>query len=227
MRNNFGYIEEGHSNQSCDVKILIRLAHYLKPYRLHLTFSVFLVLVITMVELLLPYLTKVAIDDYILITARRLQLPSEYPLARDIRGKYQEILIPTKKSDTFFIKEKDLDNIDQRLLFQVKKRTWMDDTRYYPAPLSQDIVQNLIKNKPELIQIGEKTAFIRYEHLEALSLDQRINLRQRDISGVIRIGVVFIFLLLIGFLSAYSQIYYMEYTGQRVMRDLRSHLCSH
>ncbi|MBW1679172.1 MAG: ABC transporter ATP-binding protein, partial [Deltaproteobacteria bacterium] len=227
MRHDFGYIEEDQLKQSYDVKLLMRLAGYLKPYRSHLVFSVFLVFIITGVELLLPYLTKVAIDDYILVTARKLRLPVEDPLAMNIREKYQNLLLSTGAIDTFFLKEKDINRIDQRLLLQVKKRGWIDDVRYYPAPLYQNTVQNLIKSHPELIQISEETAFIRYDHLKSLPLNQLINLRQIDISGVLRIGAVFILLLLLGFLGSYGQIYYMEYTGQRVLHDLRLHLCSH
>jgi len=227
MRNNFGYIEQNQPDSNYDAKLLFRLARYLKPYRRHLAFSVFLVLLITLVELLLPYLTKVAIDDYILVTSRKLQLPSEDPLGRNIREKYRDILIPTERSDTFFMKGKDLDTIDQKFLVEAKKRAWLDDTRYYPAPVYSETIQNISQNQPELIQISEKTAFIRYKHLEALTVDQLIELRREDISGVTRIGVVFIGLLLLGFVSAYGQICSMEYTGQKVMHDLRSHLFSH
>jgi len=227
MRHEFGYIEEDYPDQSYDIKLLARLARYLKPYRLHLVFSVFLVVIITGVELLLPYLTKMAIDDYILVTARKIQLPSEDPLARDFRRRYQTLLIPTKKSNIFFIKGKDVDRIDQGILFQLKNRAWMDNTRYYPAPLYDAKVQTLIKRRPDLIEVSKKTAFIRYDHLKTLSRNELITLRQKDIAGVFRIGVVFIFSLLLGFLCTYCQIYYMEYTGQRVLHDLRMNLVSH
>ena len=228
MHRDFGYIEEGHiKNQSYDIKLLIRLATYLKPYRLPLVFSVLLVFIITGVELLLPYLTKVAIDDYILVSARRLRLPWGDSLSMDIRKRYPSLLIPTKNPDIFFLKGKDMDSLDQRLLFQAKKRGLLDRIRYYPAPIDHSTVRALIKNHPNLVQFGEKTAFIRYDDLKTLSNPQLLNLRQKDISGVLWIGIIFVFLLLLDFLSSYGQIYYMEYTGQKVMHDLRLRLCSH
>jgi len=227
MHRDFGYIEEGQFRQTYDFRLLIRLVRHLRPYWLYLVFSVLLVLVITGVELLLPYLTMVAIDDYILVTARRLQLPAGDAVSLEMRKEYRPFLIPTEGVDVFFVKENDLNRVDQTLLHQVKERGWMDDVRYYPAPLTNHAVQNLRKSNPHHLQLGESTAFIRYADLQTLSSNQLLNLRQKDLSGLIWIGAIFIFLLLVAFVTSYGQIYYMEYTGQKVMHDLRLRLCSH
>jgi len=227
MHRDFGYIEEGQSRQTYDFRLLIRLTRYLKPYWLYLVFSILLVLVITGVELLLPYLTMVAIDDYILVSARRLQLPPQESVSLEMRKEYGPLLIPTEGVDVFFIKENDLDRVDQQLLFQAKERGWMDDVRYYPAPLARDTVQNLRKTNHLQLQLSAATAFIRYDDLKKLSRSQLLNLRQKDLSGLIWIGAIFVSLLLVAFVTSYGQIYYMEYTGQKVMHDLRIRLCSH
>ena len=65
MRSNLEYFEEDKLGKPYDIKMLLRLYPYTRPYRLMLFLSVFLVILITGIELSIPYLTKIAIDRYI------------------------------------------------------------------------------------------------------------------------------------------------------------------
>lgn len=65
MHSNLEYFEEDKLGKPYDVKMLLRLYPYTRPYRLLLFLSVFLVILITGIELSIPYLTKIAIDRYI------------------------------------------------------------------------------------------------------------------------------------------------------------------
>ncbi|MCJ8500168.1 ABC transporter ATP-binding protein [Desulfatitalea alkaliphila] len=65
MRGDYGYIEEGLLGKPRDLGLLKRLLPLLRPYRRLLIGSVTLVLMMTLINLTLPYLSKVAIDRYI------------------------------------------------------------------------------------------------------------------------------------------------------------------
>jgi ATP-binding cassette subfamily B multidrug efflux pump len=65
MRFDYGYSEEDSLGKPYDLKLLRRLGPFLRPYRRLLAGSVLLVMGITLMELALPYFTKVAIDRYI------------------------------------------------------------------------------------------------------------------------------------------------------------------
>ena len=65
MEPDFGYFEEKKLGKPYDVKLLKRLYPFTRPYRLLLFGSIGLVLLITVLDLALPYVTKVAIDRYI------------------------------------------------------------------------------------------------------------------------------------------------------------------
>ncbi len=68
MQSDFGYFEEDKLGKPYDIKLLKRLYPFSKPYR-HLLFaSVLLVVFITLMDLAIPYVTKVAIDRYIVPT---------------------------------------------------------------------------------------------------------------------------------------------------------------
>ena len=66
MRFDYGYSEEDHLGKPYDLALLKRLGPFLRPYRRLLAGSVALVVAITLLELALPYFTKVAIDRYII-----------------------------------------------------------------------------------------------------------------------------------------------------------------
>jgi len=68
MQHDQGYFEETKLGKSYDIKLLKRLYPFTRPYRLLLFGSIGLVLLITGLDLALPYVTKVAIDRYIVPT---------------------------------------------------------------------------------------------------------------------------------------------------------------
>ena len=68
MRGEFGYSEEKELGRPYDVKLLRRLFPFARPYTLLLIGSIFLVILMTLLELSVPYITKIAIDQYIVPT---------------------------------------------------------------------------------------------------------------------------------------------------------------
>jgi ATP-binding cassette subfamily B protein len=65
MRTNYGYFEEDHLGKPYDLRLAKRLFGYIHPHGHLLMFSIVLTMAITALDLTLPYLTKVAIDRYI------------------------------------------------------------------------------------------------------------------------------------------------------------------
>ena len=65
MRRDYGYFEEDKLGKPYNTRLLKRLLPHVRPYRLLVLISVLLVSGITVLDLALPYLTKVAIDQYI------------------------------------------------------------------------------------------------------------------------------------------------------------------
>jgi len=68
MRHDYGYFEEKKLGKAYDFKLLRRLYPLTRPYRLLLGVSIALVVLITLLDLALPYITKIAIDRYIVPT---------------------------------------------------------------------------------------------------------------------------------------------------------------
>ncbi|HJX31657.1 MAG TPA: ABC transporter ATP-binding protein [Thermodesulfobacteriota bacterium] len=224
MNPKFDDFEKDQFIETIDVRLLVRLARYLKPFMKTLVIVGILVGIITGIELLLPYLTKVAIDNYILKSARRVVLSPQEPLAQAMITSYQPFLIPTRDREVFFVKGKDIDRIDRRYIALLKQKGFLEETRYYPADLT-------FAEEQKLLQPGFSTStlevFIPYAHLQTIPKDQLVRLRKPDIAGVMWIGIIFIFLLLIDFGCSYFQVYFLEYIGQHVMHNLRIELMAH
>jgi ATP-binding cassette subfamily B protein len=82
MEPDYGYFEETRLGRPYDLKLLRRLYPYTRPYKLLLLGSILLVILITLCELSLPYVTKIAIDRYI--------VPKIAPQSGDDAGAGQE-----------------------------------------------------------------------------------------------------------------------------------------
>ncbi len=65
MHTDFGYFEEKQLGKPYDIKLLKRLYPFTRAYRSLLCYSIILVILITFLDLSLPYITKIAIDQYI------------------------------------------------------------------------------------------------------------------------------------------------------------------
>ena len=123
MKHKSDYFEKDQPTETFDLRLIVRW-HFLKPLRKGLAVSVVLVLVITGIELLLPYLTKVAIDNYIVKNARKLVLPPQEKIVRRLQD-YRSIAYSTHDPQTFFIKENDSNKlIANTSFFSNKKASW-------------------------------------------------------------------------------------------------------
>ena len=140
MQHDHGYFEESKLGKAYDIKLLKRLYPFTRPYRLLLFGSIGLVLLITALDLALPYVTKVAIDRYIVPAVgvvadgkasenktkeRVIRVDLADPQKRALVDRYKEFikiegntaLIPynelsgIKRTDLAVLRESDIDGI--------------------------------------------------------------------------------------------------------------------
>jgi ATP-binding cassette subfamily B multidrug efflux pump len=100
MHTNAEFFEEKNLDPSRDIKLLWRIYPYVRPYRKMLFLSILMAMGITLLDLSLPYATKIAIDRYIVpqsgihspnkAEARFLTLDISAPETADIVRRYPE-----------------------------------------------------------------------------------------------------------------------------------------
>jgi ATP-binding cassette subfamily B protein len=106
MRTDFGYFEEKKLGKPYDVKLLKRLYPFIRPYKPMIFWSILLVVAITFLDLSIPYVTKTAIDRYIVpqidpglnapdnsseIGGRYIQVDLTTPEIRETVKKYYQL----------------------------------------------------------------------------------------------------------------------------------------
>jgi len=94
MRTDFGYFEEKQLGKPYDLKLLARLYPYTQRYKLLLAASIVLVVFITLLDLSLPYVTKIAIDRYIVPKMESTGGKEEGPVEGGIRYQKADLTDP-------------------------------------------------------------------------------------------------------------------------------------
>jgi len=183
MRTDFGYFEEKKLGKPYDIKMLRRLYPFAGPYRLFFILSIFLVIIITLLDLSLPYITKIAIDRYI---------------------------VPKFESNNF----KDV-------------RGREDKVRFLEADITDPEIKAIVNKYSDQFKISGSFALISFDDLSGLDKKDLYILRKDDLAGVTLITAIFIGLILLNFVLNFLQVMLMEYTGQKIMHDLRVRLFAH
>ncbi|UCD72398.1 MAG: ABC transporter ATP-binding protein [Syntrophobacterales bacterium] len=227
MHVDYGYFEGDHLGKPYDIKLLRRLFTYARPYRLIIGLSIVLMLFVTGFELLFPYLIKVAIDNYIVVSARQITLSTrDSHLQKMLLDRYGAHLLPTVEPGTFLLLPSDLKEFDRRDLVSFQRAGIISEDRFYPFSPSEG-VEKVVKQNPSYFQESGGYYFISYRDMKHLERKDLLTLRRGDIRGVAVVSAIFILILILSFGFNFVQVYAMEYTGQKVMHDLRMRVFGH
>jgi len=217
-------MEEGQLGKPYNMGLLKRLIPYARPYKKILFLALILTLVITLFDLSIPYLPKIAIDRYILsfwypVNHRRLSAG----LAEEFREKYGHIVKMTKRAGLGFLSSSKLKQIDPVDLRQYQEQEIISRERFYRISVKKSDRHRLVINK-KAIQGEGPYLYIPVKALKNTSYDTLIKLRHRDLNGVLLIGVFLLFLIGGSFFLNYWEYYLLEKSGQNMMQDIRMEL---
>ena len=228
MYTDFGYMEEGKLGKPYDLKLMARLGEFLKPYWTLMALSLLLVLIMAGLDLLIPYLTKEAIDRYIVVAAREVVLKEETSSERDLfKNRYSQALIPKKEEGRFLLPPNELRAMDRKEMALFQKAGLLTENRYYLFVPQRQEDENVLKRYPSSFEKSGSHWFISFDRMKELEKKDLLILRGRDVEGVFRIALLVVFILVINFGISFSQVYTMEVAGQKMMHDLRMKVFSH
>jgi ATP-binding cassette subfamily B multidrug efflux pump len=178
MQTNAGIFEEKKLEKSYDIKLLWRIYPFVKSYRLLLTFSIIMAMTITLLDLSLPYITKIAIDRYI---------------------------VPKTGVE----------------------KSHSTASRQLTVDISRPGIADIVRRYPDFFTLSGSSAVIAYNQLNKLAPRDLKTLRQADLSGISRIALIFLGIIVLDFILNFSQQMIMEYAGQKIMHDFRMKLFTH
>ncbi len=195
--------QEKEIQKSYDGKIMARLFNYAKPHWLPLVVSIALMLFITGVDLSVPYVTKVAIDDYIAPKHQSVYLASDGTIA-----------YPTLKQNLL----NDLPEETESILFH-------QDDSYY---LIEGLTKETAKDSPAFTVRGDTvnvsgTAY----NVQPLSAADVEAMKAFNKAQILKIAVTLFGILILNFVFTFAHTYLLNYASQKVVYTMREELFAH
>ncbi len=196
-----------------DARLMRRLIHFLKPYWKMFSVCVLLILVLTGIQTVLPYITKIAIDDFLTLPWAIVTLDHAPSVGEPIALADGRYLIRINEVPSDMRKSWDSSGAlsAQRYLF-------------VPQGSAQEAV---VDRYPKVFTPAPGGSFASEEELRTLPAADTIALRQGAVTGVIKLAILFAIALIIRFLFGVAQVYLLQLTGQKVMYDMRRQIFAH
>ena len=203
--------EEEQLGKAFDLRLLHRLLRYARPYWKLFAFALLLSGGISVIELVLPYITKIAVDEALVPqwVEVRAELPAGVEALSLGDGRY-------------LVRDKDL---PADLREELERRgelggRWLLISAQAPEA-------EVALRHPELFLVTPKGYAIPEEGLKNLARDEVWRLRTPQYRLLGLLALVFLGFLLLRFGLTYGQVYTLQYAGQRIMFDMRREIFGH
>ena len=228
MYADFGYIEEGKLGKAYDLKLMARLGIFLRPQWFLMVFSLLLVLIMAALDLVIPYLTKEAIDRHIVISAREVILQRDgSPEEERLLSRLGQGLIPKKEKGKFLLPPEVLGSMDRKEVALLQKSGRLSENRYYLFTPQRPEEESVLRKYPSVFERSGSHWYISFEGMKQLQKEDLLILRGKDVAGVFHIALLVVLILIANFGLNFFQVYAMEVAGQRMMHGLRMKVFSH
>jgi len=222
MYGEYGYMEEGPLGKPYNLRLLRRLAHYAIPYKKIISLALFLSILITLLNLALPYLSKIAIDRYILSSWYQVNLSAMERIdTHDFIKEYGHLLERSEDGAYGLVSHIDIKKIDPAVLHELRSKGIVSQDRYYKIwPKAQEPSSFIHKGNPGL-KMMDGSVVVPLEKLDSLRAGEILKIRERDLNGVAMVGIVLVCILFVSFGLGYAEYYVLEFAGQNIMQDIR------
>lgn len=225
MHGEYGYMEEGPLGKAYNFRLLKRLFHYARPYKKIISVALFLTILITLMDLTLPYLAKITIDRYVLASWYRIDLSAMKEISSgDFIKKFGPILEKSKDGSYGIMSHMHIKKIDPTKLHEYRRRGVISEKAFYKV--LPDHQNHTIIRDPggDPLEMADGSLVIPLEALKNLEHDETLRIRAGDLSGVALMGIILLFFLIASFGLGCGEHYLLELTGQKIMLDIRLQL---
>ncbi len=221
MQSDYGYMEEGQLGRPYNLRYLKRLAQYALPYKKIILFCLSMAILITILDLTLPYISKVAIDKYILSSWYLVDLSGMgSDDSKIFRKKYGRLLDKTENEFQFLIPHGSMKKIDPVDLRKYRNEGILSEKRLYKVKAEdQHIPVSLGKGRP--LRMADGFIAVPLEEIKKFPVRDILNIRSKDIRGLRTVVLILLGILVLSFGIGYWEYYLLEYIGQNIMQDIR------
>lgn len=202
--------EEEKLAKSYDSKLMLRLLSYTKPYWKYLAISIILLIFVTLADLARPYIIKVAIDNNISAVNEPMYVYNLNSSPIDgIEFDGKEYVRKSRFEDESL-------QSNQSISTLVK-----DNGTYYlvngDIKSDFDNIEIIGQANNPTIKINETTYDSR-----SLSDEEYKEFREEDISELNNLGLIYLAIIVLGFIFNYLQVYILNYAGKKIIYNIRN-----
>jgi len=220
MIGEYGYMEEGQLGKPYDLRLMRRLARYAYPYKRVILLALVLTMLITLMDLSLPYLSKIAIDRYILATWYRVTLGAlDQSTREEIRKTLGHALEQSEDGLYVFVSHEEMKKLDPVLLHKLKRTGILSGKGYCRVPPLPE--GSPLEEGRDVFSLQDGSRMAPFEKVNAMKPDEILKLRAKDMEGLSLIGLILLVFLIISFGLSYGETYVLELIGQKIMQDIR------
>lgn len=213
--------EEEKLGAAYDAALMRRLLTYVKPYKKLFAVCLVLILFITAFELAMPYITKIAIDRFILLPQGIVRLPAAEPLTAAVLARYRPLLL---EGDQYLL---DVTALDQITRTDLEAKQWLGKERHLLVDEGDPRLREIVQRNPAAFEQRGAARLISQTNLRKLSLNDLLALRAPQIDGLHLLAIAFVAILLLRLLVSFAQVYILQLSGQRIMKDMRMQIFEH
>ena len=203
--------EEEQLGKAFDLRLLRRLLRYARPYWKLFLFALLLSGGISVIELALPYITKIAVDE--VLVPQWVEVRAEIPTG---------VEAVSLGDGRYLVRDKDLPS---ELREEMERRGELGSRWLLFSPQAPEAEVAL--RHPELFLLTPRGYAIPEESLKKLPRDEVWRLRTSQYRLLGLLALVFLGFLLLRFGLGYGRIYTLQYGGQRIMFDMRREIFGH
>ncbi len=219
MRHGSPFVEDAAGGKLYDRDLIRRLLRYVKPHRRLIFLAMFFMIVTAGIELLIPYITKVGIDNYL---AKLYQIYSA-PVAvcTEFVESSQDTtdFIPVSADTLLLVRKAALDRMDPSERVEMEEEGTLSRETYYLFP--EDRYNGIAGS------VIDGYWLVPERELSSVPISVIVDVRGDDIAGVSRLAWLLGLLILISLAAGYGHVMTLVIAGQRSMFDVRTELFRH
>ncbi|MDR2405589.1 MAG: ABC transporter ATP-binding protein/permease [Deltaproteobacteria bacterium] len=217
-----------------DLKLIVSLWPATKSFRHILLSGMLMIILASIIGIILPFLTKVAIDSYILPLGRMIKVDNpETLLAKGGTGLLKKAdFLYSGKEGIYFLEPGSKDKMDGLLEDELLKSGVLDPDNWYlksraELSLSPDELTKLVEDSGGKIELFPDYVSIREKDLATLPGAITLVLRHVDIRGLRTLAIFFAVCMLLGYGFDLGQRVLIETSSQRLGHSLRERVLAH
>jgi ABC-type multidrug transport system fused ATPase/permease subunit len=217
-----------------DWRLLWNLWPITKPFRLTLFLGALMIVAASLVSMALPYLTKVAIDGYILPLGRTVTVNDPAALAEFFQGEARpQDILPSGRAGLYYLPANvaaRLDPKEERLM--VEKGVLSVDRYYFrefdpEGDFDYEAGAQMALASPGRVNLYPNLISVSERDLPFVPDSWGLVLRSADLRGLKILAILFGALMVLGYFFELGQRVILEIASQRLGHNLREKILAH